>query len=365
MFGWFKRDEKPNYTVNELIADFDGDNYRYLVETIVGICPSLLQQFYAQLAFRVHLEDATSPQFAIFDISDEGAYWSIAPGLCFDFDEAIFTEFLKSEFENAIAGFFVRLLRGYVNAFNFTVNGRECEGSRATLELFETGVYSSALQKSGVRLFDYIYELACNKRNEDIAQFKSEVEQRKLKLIPVLNSARRSAYNKYGDFDGSVYYGEIDQFLEYLFSKKDFPFFHNFVAFQSVAYKYFDALLDGIPETNLPPKDGHDFEHWVAAQLVKAGWTASVTQASGDDGVDVIAERDGITVAVQCKRYAGSVGNKAVQEVYAGMKHMQLDRAVVISTGQYTKSAQKLANSTGVFLLSEHDILHMWDILQK
>jgi restriction system protein len=116
-------------------------------------------------------------------------------------------------------------------------------------------------------------------------------------------------------------------------------------------------------QTDAAPDNGHDFEHWVAAKLVQAGWKATVTQANGDDGVDVIAERKGLSVAVQCKRYKGSVGNKAVQEVYSGMKHMELDRAVVISTGKYTKAAQNLATTTGVLLLSEHDISHLWKIL--
>ena len=133
---------------------------------------------------------------------------------------------------------------------------------------------------------------------------------------------------------------------------------------QYVNQWYADRELE-FEQSEAVPENGHDFERWVAAQLAKAGWTASVTQASGDDGVDVIAKREGLTVAVQCKRYAGSVGNKAVQEVYSGMRHLQLDKAVVISTGKYTKAAQNLASSTGVLLLGEHDIPHMWDLLQR
>lgn len=129
--------------------------------------------------------------------------------------------------------------------------------------------------------------------------------------------------------------------------------------------KHEDELQSLNFEPSLKPNDGHDFEYWVSSNLVKFGWKASVTKASGDDGVDVIAERDGLRVAVQCKLYKGSVGNKAVQEVYTGMKHMQLDRAVVISTGQYTKAAQSIASTTGVLLLSEHDIPHLWDLLQR
>ncbi len=128
--------------------------------------------------------------------------------------------------------------------------------------------------------------------------------------------------------------------------------------FRSQMNKKFDRS-DTVPE------NGRDFEHWVAARLNKAGWTATVTKASGDDGVDIISEKSGVRLAVQCKRYSGSVGNKSVQEVYTGMKHMQLDHAVVIGTGKYTKAAQDLARTTGVILLSEHDIPDLFDLLGK
>lgn len=101
----------------------------------------------------------------------------------------------------------------------------------------------------------------------------------------------------------------------------------------------------------------------MASKLVEYNWIARVTQGSGDNGVDIIAERNRLTVAIQNKRYKGSVGNKAIQEVYTGMKHFGLSRAVVISTGVYTKAAKNIALSLSVLLLSEHDIPHMWDIL--
>ena len=96
------------------------------------------------------------------------------------------------------------------------------------------------------------------------------------------------------------------------------------------------------------PINGLDFEHWVASSLSKFGWKVKVTQGSGDQGVDVIAELNGKTLGIQCKRYAGSVGNKAVQETYAGMKHFGLDYAAVLTNATYTKSAKELAASTNV-----------------
>jgi len=94
------------------------------------------------------------------------------------------------------------------------------------------------------------------------------------------------------------------------------------------------------------PENGHDFENWTADALSKFGWTAKATQGSGDHGIDVIADKKDLSVGIQCKLYSGSVGNKAVQEVLAGITHFGLDRGVVITNAKYTKSAVALARGS-------------------
>lgn len=105
------------------------------------------------------------------------------------------------------------------------------------------------------------------------------------------------------------------------------------------------------------PEDGLAFEWWIADNLSKFGWVTETTKGSGDQGVDVIAKKSGVIVGLQCKRYNSSVGNKAVQEIIAAKIHFNLDKAAVITNSRvYTKSAQELAASSGVKLLSHHDI---------
>ena len=113
------------------------------------------------------------------------------------------------------------------------------------------------------------------------------------------------------------------------------------------------------------PENGIDFEYWVADRLREYDWEAQVTQGSGDQGVDVIAGQGNLRIAVQCKLYQGSVGNKAVQETLSGMLFLDLDRGIVISTGKYTRSARELANKNKILLLSPEDIPYMVDLLQK
>lgn len=112
------------------------------------------------------------------------------------------------------------------------------------------------------------------------------------------------------------------------------------------------------------PENGLDFEHWVKDRLSEHQWDARVTQGSGDQGVDVVAIANNVRVAIQCKLYTGSVGNKAVQEVLAGMTFFDLDRGVIISTGNYTKSAHALASKNQILLLTPNDIPYLSDLLQ-
>lgn len=76
-----------------------------------------------------------------------------------------------------------------------------------------------------------------------------------------------------------------------------------------------------------------------------------IEATSGDQGADVIAQRNGTKVVVQCKMYSLPVGNKAVQEAIAAKQHYLADEAWVVTNNTYTKSAKQLAISSGVKLL--------------
>lgn len=106
--------------------------------------------------------------------------------------------------------------------------------------------------------------------------------------------------------------------------------------------------------------DPLEYERMVALTLETLGWEARTTVASGDQGADVVASKDGIRLVVQCKLLGQPVGNKAVQEVFAAKRHQRADLAVVVSNAGYTKSARQLASTTHVFLL-HHDELAAFD----
>ena len=97
--------------------------------------------------------------------------------------------------------------------------------------------------------------------------------------------------------------------------------------------------------------EGHDFEYYCADLLSANGFQdVEVTRGSGDFGVDILAKKEDITYAFQCKCYDKPIGVKAVQEVYAGKDYYDRMIGVVITNQYFTEPAVKLASKLNVIL---------------
>lgn len=97
--------------------------------------------------------------------------------------------------------------------------------------------------------------------------------------------------------------------------------------------------------------EGHDFEYYCAELLKKRGFIdVTVTKGSGDYGVDVLAEKDGVTYAIQCKAYSAPVGVKAVQEAYAGREFYDRMVGAVLTNQYFTKPAVEAAKKLKILL---------------
>ncbi|PYD49169.1 restriction endonuclease [Novacetimonas pomaceti] len=120
-----------------------------------------------------------------------------------------------------------------------------------------------------------------------------------------------------------------------------------------------EQAADGpVPRPDIvgPGMDPLDYEQHCAAELRQDGWRADTTIGSGDQGADIVATRRGLRMVVQCKLYSRTVGNEAVQQVSAARAHYGAAVAVVVSNAPYTRAAQQLARTNGVWLL-HHDEL--------
>ena len=97
--------------------------------------------------------------------------------------------------------------------------------------------------------------------------------------------------------------------------------------------------------------EGHLFEDFCADLLRKNGFIdVYVTKGSGDQGIDIIAHKDGVKYGIQCKCYASDIGNSAVQEAFSGKSFYKCHVGVVLTNRYFTRSAKQLAESNGILL---------------
>lgn len=103
--------------------------------------------------------------------------------------------------------------------------------------------------------------------------------------------------------------------------------------------------------------DGWEFEKWCAEWLKRNGFVdVVVTSGSGDYGADVLCSKNGLTYAVQCKKYSGKVPYRAVEEVVCAMNYYHTHRAMIFTNSVLTAQASEAANKLGV-IVYDSDII--------
>ncbi|GLB46723.1 hypothetical protein WR164_07020 [Philodulcilactobacillus myokoensis] len=102
--------------------------------------------------------------------------------------------------------------------------------------------------------------------------------------------------------------------------------------------------------------DPSGFEYFCGALFYHSNFkNVTVTQQSGDYGIDVAATYKQRNYGIQCKLYSRhhEVGVAAVQEAISGTLAYGLDVPIVVTTSHYTNAAREMANATGTILISQ------------
>lgn len=116
----------------------------------------------------------------------------------------------------------------------------------------------------------------------------------------------------------------------------------------------------------LDKMDGHQFEYACADILKANGYKhVKVTRGSGDFGVDIIAEKDKVRYAIQCKRYNHKLDNTPIQEVVGGLAYYQCDKGAVMTNQYFTEPAKQLAQVNDIELLDRDTLSHMVNRTEK
>ena len=76
---------------------------------------------------------------------------------------------------------------------------------------------------------------------------------------------------------------------------------------------------------------------------------------------DILAEKNDVKYAIQCKCYSSDLGNSPIQEVHAGKSMYNCHVGVVMTNRHFTSGAKELANATGVLLWDRNKLLQMME----
>lgn len=126
----------------------------------------------------------------------------------------------------------------------------------------------------------------------------------------------------------------------------------DLLAIAPVSQKTKTTVLDPVTDLqSIDYMDGAQFELWCANFLSKIGYSeVSLTGKSGDQGVDLLAQKDGIKYAIQCKCYSSDLGNTPVQEVNTGKIIYNCHVGAVLTNRRFTTGGKEAAKATGVLL---------------
>jgi restriction endonuclease Mrr len=103
---------------------------------------------------------------------------------------------------------------------------------------------------------------------------------------------------------------------------------------------------------------GTAFEKKFCRLLRDAGYTVKTTPLSGDDGIDIIAEKSGERVVIQCKNHTNKIGAAEVREFIGALVMQQVQHP---ATKGWIVSVSGFSKPT-INKHRKNDLIELWDV---
>ncbi len=209
-----------------------------------------------------------------------------------------------------------------------------------------------------------------NKRQKDhqariqnaISQIEKLIDLHKDKLTI---QRKQLSPKRYGIHENSKWLKEKDFFIQHVIMPEFYEIFEEINEKFNIEYEI-DLATNNFANSKIEYAimNPLDYEQLIADKLSSYGWATETTKATGDQGADVIAEKNGKRVVVQCKWYSNPVGNDAVQQVISGRFFYNAQYAVVVSNSRFTASAHQIAQSSNVILMHHDELRNLVEIIE-
>jgi Restriction endonuclease/GYF domain 2 len=120
---------------------------------------------------------------------------------------------------------------------------------------------------------------------------------------------------------------------------------------ESAARAKWKLYYESITMDEISRMTGRQFEEFLARLFSRMGYRDTTLTATNDQGGDLLClSPAGVRAVIQAKRWKGTVGNSAVQEVYAAMALYTCTEGMVVTNSTFTDAAHQLAKATGIAL---------------
>ena len=106
---------------------------------------------------------------------------------------------------------------------------------------------------------------------------------------------------------------------------------------------------------------GHwEFEKYIGELFSKLGYKTQVIGGSYDEGIDAIAEKDGIKHYIQCKHYKYPVGVEKIRDFYGAINaKYSNEKAFFITTGYFTEESERFALDKNIELIDRPKLIRL------
>lgn len=101
---------------------------------------------------------------------------------------------------------------------------------------------------------------------------------------------------------------------------------------------------------------GQEFEEFLHSLFLKLGYIVQHTGKFGDDGGDLVLEKNSIRTVVQAKRSTYPVRKHAIQEVVTAKAVYNCSKAMVVTNNYYYQGAWNLGKRNDVILWSRKEL---------
>jgi len=103
-----------------------------------------------------------------------------------------------------------------------------------------------------------------------------------------------------------------------------------------------------------------EFEKYIGELFSKLGYKTQVVGGSYDEGIDVIAEKDGIKHYIQCKHYRNPVGVEKIRDFYGAITaKYSNEKAFFITTGYFTEEAERFVLDKNIELIDRPKLIRL------